>query len=289
MRIVESFFERMRERERRNGEGKVELEEGVVYEGDVLEKLPLVEKESVDLCFTSPPYNVGKKYGENGKEDMKDWKEYVAWSERWIGEVYRVLKKGGFFVLNVPMSLLYFKADLKISIPVGSIFVEVCLKSGFEYYGSVVWDKGMVLSSLFNRLKYDTTTTNPPLFEGFELLLFFRKNDGTRSRQEKPVEFHSPADGINLAWGVWHITPEFRNRMFHPAPFPFELAYRVIKLCTSRDEVVLDPFAGTGTTLLACVQEKRRFVGIEKERKYIDLFLAEYRLFKEKRKLSFGS
>ena len=286
MKIVESVFGKLKENENRND--KVELEEGIVYEGDILEKLPLIEKESIDLCFTSPPYNIGKKYGGSGKEDMKDWEEYVSWSVKWIGEVYRVLKKRGFFVLNVPMSILHFKANLKTSIPIGSIFIEVCLKTGFEYYGSVVWDKGMILSSLFNRLRYDTTTTNPPLFEGFELLLFFRKNEGTRSRPEKTIEFHSPAEGINLAWGVWHITPELKNRIFHPAPFPYELAYRVITLCTAKGETVLDPFAGTGTTLLTCVQEKRGFVGIEKERKYINLFLTEYRLFKEKKKLFFS-
>jgi len=283
MRIVESVFEKLKGGEEERD--RIELEEGVIYHGDVLEKLPLVEKESVDLCFTSPPYNIGKKYGGNGREDMRDWEEYVEWSVKWIGEIYRVLKKKGFFVLNIPMSILQFRTNLKTSLPMGAIFTEVCLKTGFEYYGTVIWDKGMILSSLFNRLKYDTTTTNPPLFEGYEILLFFRKNEGSRSRQEKEIEFFSPADGINCAWGIWHITPELKNRMFHPAPFPYELAYRVVKLCTNKSETVLDPFMGLGTTPLVCIHERRRFVGIEKERKYIDLFLLEYKLHREKRKL----
>jgi len=253
MRIVESVFEKLKGGEEERD--RIELEEGVIYHGDVLEKLPLVEKESVDLCFTSPPYNIGKKYGGNGREDMRDWEEYVEWSVKWIGEIYRVLKKKGFFVLNIPMSILQFRTNLKTSLPMGAIFTEVCLKTGFEYYGTVI------------------------------ILLFFRKNEGSRSRQEKEIEFFSPADGINCAWGIWHITPELKNRMFHPAPFPYELAYRVVKLCTNKSETVLDPFMGLGTTPLVCIHERRRFVGIEKERKYIDLFLLEYKLHREKRKL----
>ena len=145
-------------------------------------------------------------------------------------------------------------------------------------------ERPLLLSSLFNRIKYDTTNTNPPLFEGYELLLFFKKKEGKVRRERKELDLPL-SELINCAWGVWRITPELRNRFFHPAPFPYELAYRVIKLCTTKGEVVLDPFAGTGTTLLSAIQEKRNFVGIEKERKFVELFLKDYELFKEKKKL----
>lgn len=289
MSIVEKLFGRVVKEEEAQGkrDERIELREGIIYHGDVLEKIALVEEESVDLCFTSPPYNVGKQYGEESG-DARSWEEYVRWSEKWIGEVYRTLKRKGFFVLNVPMSIFFPRGGIKSSVPVGAIFTEICLRLGFEYYGTVVWDKGIITSPLFNKLKYRTTTTNPPLYEGYEILLFFRKNEGKRERKEQEIKLIAPSEWINLAWGLWRITPEIRSRIFHPAPFPYELPYRVISLCTAKEDIVLDPFMGTGTTLICCVQEGRKFIGIEKERKYIDVFLSEYRAFKEKKKLLYS-
>ena len=223
----------------------------------------------VHLAVTSPPYNVGMEYEQDLKLD--DYLEFlsVVWKE-----CYRVLCKGGRICVNIAGT---FQNPY---VPLHAFVIEQMLRIGFEMRGEIVWNKGMSGKG-FSSTAWGSwrSASNPVLREIHEYILIFSKEQFNRPPLEKKSLTMTPNEFMDYTQSVWEISrhsDESSAKLGHPAPFPVELAHRLIKLYSFEGDIVLDPFMGSGTTALAAQRLKRQWVGYEVEKRYIKL--AEGRL-----------
>jgi len=218
---------------------------------------------SVDLAFTSPPYNVGKDYDEN--LSMYDYSHLI---ESVGVEVFRVLRPGGRYVINV--ANLGRNPYLSMTARFHNIHVPI----GFTPMGEIIWQKGKGANGSCAWGSW-LSAKAPRLRDLHEYLLVFCKY--STSRPDKGVSDITREEFMRDTLSVWEVRPESAKKIGHPAPFPVELAARVIKLYSYVGDVVLDPFCGSGTTCVAAKQLGRHYVGIDNNQDYCQL--AESRLY----------
>ncbi|MDM8526969.1 site-specific DNA-methyltransferase [Anaerolineales bacterium HSG24] len=214
---------------------------------------------SVALAFTSPPYNVGKDY-----DDDMGFDEYLDLIREVGQEVYRVLKPGGKYVINIA------NLGRKPYIPLHSFFYQLHIeKLGFLPKEEIIWQKGVGANSSCAWGSW-MSAKSPRLRDIHEYLLVFEKQE--YSRPSKNGLFI----GNEEISSIWKITPESARKIGHPAPFPVKLAGKVIELYSYKNDVVLDPFMGSGTTNVAAKGLNRRHVGYDISSEYCEL--AEQRI-----------
>ena len=220
------------------------------------ESMPIPDN-SVGLAFTSPPYNVGKDYDE----DMS-LERYLGLIQRVGTEVHRVLKPGGRFIVNV--------ANLvrKPYIPLHAFFYQIHSQIGFLPMGEIIWQKGRGANGSCAWGSWRSARA-PRLRDLHEYLLVFAK--GSFTRPDKGTSNLSAEEFTEATLSVWEIMPVSAKKVGHPAPVPVELASRVIKLYSYLDDVVLDPFIGSGTTAVAARQHGRHYVGFDISPEYCRL------------------
>jgi DNA modification methylase len=220
------------------------------------ENMPIPDN-SVALAFTSPPYNVGKLYDDNMTLDA-----YLGLIQNVGKEVYRVLQPGGRYVVNIA------NLGRKPYIPLHAYFYKAHMDIGFLPMGEIIWQKGKGASGSCAWGSWKSAKS-PRLRDLHEYLLVFAK--GSFSRQDKGESDISKEEFMESTLSIWQVPPESAKKVGHPAPFPIALASRVIKLYSYVDDVVLDPFAGSGSTCVAAKALKRHYVGIDISSEYCAL------------------
>ncbi len=228
-----------------------------------MEELP---DRSVHLMITSPPYNVSKEYDEDLALE-----EYRSLLRSVFRETYRVLVEGGRACINVA------NVGRKPYIPLHAYIIEDMLDLGYLMRGEIIWNKA---SSAGPSTAWGSwrSASNPTLRDVHEYILVFSKESFGRVGKGKRSTVGRD-EFLELTKSIWTFGAESARRVGHPAPFPLELPRRLIQLYSFKNDIVLDPFAGSGTTCLAARQLSRHFVGYEKKRLYVRL--AERRLKKE--------
>ena len=216
-----------------------------------------IPDESVALAFTSPPYNAGKEYDED-----LDLGAYLDLITRVAAEVYRVLIPGGRYVVNIA------NLGRKPYIPLHAYFYARHMSVGFLPAGEIIWQKGKSMSGSCAWGSWMSARA-PRLRDVHEYLLVFVK-DGF-SRPDAGESDISRDEFLAATLSVWEIPPESARRVGHPAPFPVELARRVIQLYSYVGDVVLDPFNGSGSTCVAAAQAGRHYVGYDISEEYCEL------------------
>ncbi|MGQ9847713.1 MAG: DNA-methyltransferase [Bacteroidales bacterium] len=219
---------------------------------------------SVHLMVTSPPYNVCKEY--DGNLSLKEYRELL---KRVFKETHRVLVPGGRACINVA------NLGRKPYLPLHSYIIEDMHDIGFLMRGEIIWDKG---SSASPSTAWGTylKANNPVLRDIHEYILVFCKDTFTRFNPHKRKSTISKEEFLEFTKSVWKFAAERASKVGHPAPFPVELPYRLIQLYTFEDEVILDPFAGSGTACIAALKTNRKYVAYDIDKKYCDL--AEQRI-----------
>ncbi len=214
---------------------------------------------SVHLMVTSPPYNVGKQY-----DDDLSLEQYLGLLKRVFDETYRVLVPGGRACVNVA------NLGRKPYIPLNSYISRVMQECGFLMRGEILWDKG---SSAGSSTAWGTymKASNPVLRDVHEYILVFCKETFSRPNPHQRNSTISRDEFLEFSRSVWKFPAERAGKVGHPAPFPVELPYRLIQLYTFEGEVVLDPFAGSGSTFLAAVKAGRQYVGYDVDKEYCKL------------------
>lgn len=222
---------------------------------------------SIGLAFTSPPYNVGKDYDE----DMS-LSAYLGLIGRVGREVYRALRPGGRYLINVA------NLGRKPYIPLHAHFWALHQEIGFLPMGEIIWRKAKGASGSCAWGSWMSAKA-PRLRDVHEYVLVLAKQGYSRpDRGESDV---GRDEFMQATLSIWDIAPESARKVGHPAPFPIELAARVIRLYSYKGDVVLDPFVGSGTTCVAAAQLGRRFVGYDVSEEYCKL--AERRIAEEGR------
>ena len=221
------------------------------------EKMEAIPDNSIGLAFTSPPYNVGKDY-----DDDMSLEAYLELIQNVGREVNRVLRPGGRYVINVA------NLGRKPYIPIHAFFWDIHTSLGFLPMGEIVWQKGKGANSSTAWGSW-LSSKAPRLRDIHEYLLVLAKQDF--SRPDSGESDITRDEFMASTLSVWEIPPESAKRVGHPAPFPVELAARVIRLYSYVGDVVLDPFVGSGSTCVAAALNGRRFVGYDVAQQYVDL------------------
>lgn len=214
---------------------------------------------SVHLMVTSPPYNVGKDYDED-----LSLEEYLAFLRGVWRQVYRVLVPGGRACVNVA------NLGRKPYIPLNGLIAKEMTELGFLMRGEIIWDKASSASTSTAWGSWQSAT-NPTLRDTHEYILVFSKGSFRRDKMDGRVSTISKDEFLEFTKSVWEIPSESARKVGHPAPFPVDLPYRLIQLYTFSDEIVLDPFMGSGQTALAALKAGRHFIGYETIGEYVEL------------------
>ena len=223
------------------------------------EKMKELPDSSVHLMVTSPPYNVGKEYDED-----YSLRDYLLFLKNVWREVHRVLVPGGRVCINVA------NLGRKPYIPLHAYIIEQMLELEFLMRGEVIWNKA---SSASPSTAWGSwrSPTNPTLRDIHEYLLIFSKGTYSRPNTNKREISLAKEEFMEYTKSIWTFKAESARRIGHPAPFPVELPLRVIKLYTFEDEIVLDPFMGSGQTAIAAITANRHYIGYDIDSDYVQL------------------
>jgi len=233
--------------------------------------MPLIPDNSIDIVITSPPYNVdlgNNKFKQDGYEDFEDnmpYEEYLDWMEKLFTESYRVLKSGGRICINI--------GDKKQSKEVTHVdFILKMKKVGFIMLVPIVWNKGQI----GNRFAWGSyrSPAMPCFPTPFEYIIVMCKESLRHEGDPKKITV-SAKDFQTSANALWTFPPDTQmmKKWGHPATFPEELPRRLIHQLTYADDIVLDPFSGSGTSCTVAKKLKRKYIGIEMSKKYYDTSL----------------
>ena len=225
------------------------------------ERMDDLPDSSVHLVITSPPYNAQKEYDQD-----LTLSEYLDMLDRVWREVYRVLVPSGRVCVNVA------NLGRKPYLPLHSFIIERMLAIGFLMRGEIIWDKGASASPSTAWGSW-LSASNPVLRDVHEYILVFCKAGFGRPKGER-VDTIQKEDFLAYTKSVWEFPAVQAAKVGHPAPFPVELPHRCIQLFSFAEDVVLDPFAGSGTTCLAAKQDGRQYVGYEINADYCQLAVA---------------
>lgn len=230
----------------------------VIYNEDFLKTH--LKSEIIDLIVTSPPYNVGIEYSQY--KDSDSYAEYLEFSKKWFTQAYRLLNKNGRMCLNIPLDKN--KGGNK---SVCADLTVLAQKVGFKYHSTIIWNEG----NISRRTAWGSymSASAPYVIAPVEVIVVLYK-EGWKKLQ-RGVSDTTKQEFMDWTNGVWTFNGESKKKIGHPAPFPVELPKRCIKLFSYVGDIVLDPFLGSGTTLIASHTLKRKGVGIEIDPEYFDL------------------
>lgn len=254
--------------------------QATLLEGDTLARLQDLPPQAIKLVVTSPPYNIGKEY-----ETQVELAHYLKWLEPIISELYRVLADGG----SICWQVGNFVDDSEV-FPLDIFFYPIFKKLGLKLRNRIVWhfDHGLHASKR--------------LSGRYETLLWFTKGDVYTfnldairvpskypgKRNFKPGPNHGKPSGNPLGknpsdiwkvlvqdwetalWDIPNVKANHPEKTIHPCQFPIELVERCVLALTNEGDVVLDPFTGVASAMLAALKRDRRAVGIDRERRYLD-------------------
>jgi len=235
------------------------------YFGDCRNLIKDIKSNSVNLVVTSPPYNIGKKYGKySDNVTLEEWKKLISEITK---EIIRVLTPNGSFFLNIsPVP----EKKTKEIIPLDAIAYFIGKECGLHLRNSIVWS--------FNNMQNCTNR----LSGRWESILWFVKDinnyifnlDDIRVPYITKGDKRLNPDGGRNPTDVWYfdrvnnMTKKKLGITEAPCVYPVPMIERILKMSTNKGDVVLDPFLGSGTTLVACARLNREGVGFELDKKY---------------------
>ena len=239
--------------------------------------LTWIPDESVHLVVTSPPYWTLKEYNDHPDQlgHVDDYEQFLDELEKVWTHAYRVLVPGGRVVCVVgDVCLSRREFGRHVVMPLHADIIVRCRKIGFDNLNPIIWHK--IANAKFeveNGSKFLGKPYEPNAIvkNDIEFILMQRKPGGYRkpTDEQRKMSMIDKPDFDSWFQQFWTLTGASTRE--HPAPFPLELANRLVRMFSFYGDTVLDPFAGTGTTLVAALNAGRNAIGVEIDAKYIEI------------------
>lgn len=267
--IEKQFFESLKSYYNGDHAKSSDFLKNVVINGDVIQILKIIPDESIHLTFTSPPYYNARDYSI-----YQSYTEYLEFLKNVFAELHRATKEGRFFVLNTSPIIIprVSRQHSSIRYPIPFDIHPLLIEMGWEFIDDIVWVKPEASAKDRNSgfrqhrkpLAYKPTAVT-------EYLMVYRKKthkliDWNIRQYNYKIVQESKVFGEVDKTNTWYIDPTFSKN--HSAVFPVELCKRVIKYYSFKDDLIFDPFAGSGTLGRAAIQLERYFLLTEIDRHY---------------------
>jgi len=230
-----------------------------IIQGDCIEVMKGIDDNYIDLTITSPPYNCGIDY--DTYKDNLDYPDYLKFTKNWLIETFRVLKDTGRIALNIPYEVNLHERG-------GRIFLlsdhwQIMKDIGFKWAGLID-----LVETQAQRVKYTAwgsylSASAPYIYNPKECIIIAYKNVWKKGKGESTLikdEF------IEYVSGMWNYRAETRG--LTKANYSLDIPMKAIKILSFKNDIILDPFLGQGTTIKACKELKRRYIGIEISERY---------------------
>jgi len=269
---------------------------GKIINGDCTEVMKTLPESSIDLICTSPPYGVNINYDVHN-DDMTI-EEYLEFSEKWLTEAYRVMKDDGRIALNIPYEINRQEKGGRIFF-VSEVY-QVMKKIGFKFFGIVdleedsphrskttAWGSWMSPSSpyIYNpkecvilayKKQHIKKVKGEPQWKGE--VMDVEQEDGT-TKKKTVYQEQDKKEFMDLVFGQWKYLND--SRPLTKATFSMDIPTKAIKILSYKNDIVLDPFAGSATTCVAAEILDRRWIGIELSPNYAQIAIDRVRAFVE--------
>lgn len=262
------------------GKPYYETENCLIYNLECVQAMRKLPDEIIRLTVTSPPYNIGKEY-----EEVRPLEEYLAWSKEWIDQVHRLTDPTGAFWLN----LGYIEVENGKAVPLPYLLWNV---SSFYMIQEVVWHYGAgvntkkMLSPRNEKFLWYVKNPNSYVFNLDDI----RDPNVKYPNQKKNGKLKCNPLGKNPSdvWEFPKVTSgekrSSKERTTHPAQFPVAVIDRIVKGCSNRGDLVLDPFMGSGTTAVAALDNRRKAIGFEIKEEYCEIAANRIEAFLDERR-----
>ena len=277
------------------------LETNKIIQGNCVKVMANLPESCVDLIVTSPPYNVGIDY--DSYDDKKSMEDYWQFTKDWLSESYRILKDDGRIAINIPY-------EVNVQARGGRVFFaseiyQVMKKVGFKFYGIVDLEEDSPHRSKTTAWGSWMSPSAPYIYNPKECVILAYKKVHIKKVKGEPQwkgEPYLTEDGKNkvayaeqdkkefmeLVFGQWKYFAD--TRTLTKATFSMDIPEKAIKILSYKNDVVLDPFNGSGTSCVAAVVHDRRWVGIELSSNYCEIAKQRIQSFvdqKNQQKLEF--
>ena len=275
------------------------METNKVINGDCIKVMKTFPEGSIDLIVTSPPYGVNIDYDVH--DDDMTFDEYKEFSKKWLTEAYRVMKDDGRLALNIPY-------EINRQTKGGRIFMvaelwRIMQEIGYNFFGIVdleeqsphrskttAWGSWMSPSSpyIYNpkeciilayKKHHIKKVKGEPEWVGVETLV---ENEDGSTKKKMVYTDEQKKEFMNLVYGQWDYFADTKS--LTKATFSMDIPTKAIKILTYKNDIVLDPFAGSGTTLVAAETLNRRWIGIELSENYTKVTRDRVQSFVDKNK-----
>jgi site-specific DNA-methyltransferase (adenine-specific) len=270
-----------------------------IINGDCIEVMKTLDEGSVDLIVTSPPYGVGIDYDVH--DDDMIWEQYVKFTYSWMEQAYRVLKDDGRIALNIPYEIN--RQDKGGRIFMVSEVWQIMKQIGYKFFGVVDLEEESPHRSRTTAWGSWMSPSAPYIYNPKEcVILAYKKNHIKKVKGEpewvgelgeredkngvmKPKTFYTEAqkrEFIDLVFGQWNYFADTRS--LTKATFSMDIPTKAIKILTYKNDVVLDPFAGSGTSLVAAEVLDRQCIGFELSPQYAEVARKRVNTFVEEKR-----
>ncbi len=238
-----------------------DLSPAKLIQGDSTNRSTL-RPNAVDLIVTSPPYNLSKAYNGNGNSDELSYADYLKFTKKWLKNCYHWTRSTGRLCVNVSLD-----KNKNGKQPLSANITTAALAVGWKYHATIVWNEG----NISRRTAWGSwkSASAPHIIAPVETIIVLYKDNWKRARQG--TSDISADEFKEWVLGIWAFNGESAKRIGHEAPFPRELPSRCIKLLSFPGDIVLDPFVGSGTTMIESISLGRIALGIEQESDYCGL------------------
>lgn len=272
-----------------------------VINGDSIEVMREMPKSFVDLIVTSPKYNVGIDY--DSCDDRMSMEDYWKWTEEWLIESFKVLKDDGRIAVNIPYEVNVQDRGGRILFM--SEFWSIMKKVGFQFYGLVDLDENSPHRSKTTAWGSWMSPSSPYIYNPKECVILAYKKDRIKKVKGEPqwkgelvdleqedgtikqkmiYQDEDKKEFMSLVYGQWEYFADTKQQT--KATFSMDIPMKAIKILTYRNDVVLDPFTGSGTSLVAAEISGRRWIGIELSENYSKVAEDRVQVFIDRNKQS---